>query len=399
MLIMAVPSSPSTPQQLNPPQQPVPETYFGMHIHGIDVPRPYNKRITPWPNLPFGAWRLMDAYVRWYDLEPRRNEFDFERLDKYVALAQQKHVKVLLPLFGTPPWASARPSEIERGNPLGSASEPANMDYWRSFVRAVATRYKGQIEAYEIWNEPNLKMFWTGSVEQLVTMTREAFEVIEGVDPTALVVSPSCTTESGPQYLDAFLKKGGGQFSDVIGYHFYVHTKPPEVMVDLATRVKETLRANHIDKPVWNTEAGAEEPKLIPSDESAAAWVSRALILVWASGVSRFYWYAWDNHGLLEMVEHDDVTQKPTAKAYARVHQWLAGATMKTCKPDSANKWICEIDRNGLRQWIVWNPDGQRAFDVAREWNITQETPLLGAKEQLRHASIQIGPTPVLLAP
>jgi beta-glucosidase/6-phospho-beta-glucosidase/beta-galactosidase len=44
------------------------------------------------------------------------------------------------------------------------------MDYWRTFVRAVATRYKGQIEAYEIWNEPNLKMFWTGSVEQLVTI-------------------------------------------------------------------------------------------------------------------------------------------------------------------------------------------------------------------------------------
>ncbi len=387
------------PIRLSPPPQPVPETYFGMHIHGILVPRPYTKRVTPWPDVPFGAWRLMDAYVKWYELEPKKNEFNFTRLDQYVTLAQEKHVKVLLPLVGTPPWASARPMEGKSGNPVGTAAEPADMDDWRNFVRTVATRYKGKIEAYEIWNEPNEDNFWTGSVDKLVDMTREAFQIIKSVDPSALVVSPSCTVESGPQYLDGFLNKGGGKYVDVIGYHFYVRAKPPEAMVDIAMRLKDILRANHVDKPLWNTEAGWADPKPFPSDELGAAYVSRALTLAWVAGVSRFYWYAWDNHSFvtLEMVEMDDVTKKPASKAYAVIHQWLTGVIVHSCESDSANNWICELQRDGAHQWIVWNASGPAAFAIPADWHATFDTPLLRSKEKVKNGSIQVGPTPILL--
>ena len=393
--------SPLDAQQirLTPPPQPVPESYFGMHIHGIDVPRPYNKHVTPWPDVPFGAWRLLDAYVKWSELEPKKNEFNFEHLDRYVALAHEKHVKVLLPLVGSPSWASARPEENEAGNPSGSAAEPANLDDWRNFVRAVATRYKGKIEAYEIWNEPNLKMFWTGSVDQLVDLSREAFQIIKSVDPAALVVLPSCTVESGPQYLDDFLKKGGGKYGDVIGYHFYVRAKPPEAIIEMATRVKDVLRANHVDKPIWNTESGWADPKPFPSNELAAAYVARALIVAWASGVSRFYWYAWDNHAFvtLEMVDLDDMTKKPSSKAYATVQHWLAGAIVRSCGSDSADNWTCELERGSTRQWIAWNTKGPGAFAIPTDWHATYDTPLLGSKDNLRNTKIQIGPTPVLL--
>jgi Glycosyl hydrolases family 39 len=359
----------------------------------------YNKHVTPWPDVPFGAWRLLDAYARWYDLEPRKNEFNFEHLDKYVALAQQKHVKVLLPLVTTPSWASARPEEVEGGNPEGSAAEPAEIDDWRNFVRSVATRYKGQIEAYEIWNEPNLKMFWTGSVEQLVDLSREAFQIIKTIDPAALVVLPSCTVETGPQYLDEFLKKGGSKYGDVIGYHFYVRAKPPEAIVDVAARVRDVLRSNHVDKPLWNTESGWADPKPFPSDELGAAYVARALILAWAAGVSRFYWYAWDNHDFvtLEMVERDDTTKKSSSKAYAAVQRWLAGAIVRSCGSDSADNWTCELNRGGKRQWIVWNTKGSAAFAIPGDWHATYDTPLLGSKEKLKNTNIQIGQTPVLL--
>jgi GH35 family endo-1,4-beta-xylanase len=387
------------PVRVNPPAQIVPETYFGMHMHGIIVPRPYTKRVTPWPDIPFGAWRLMDAYVKWYELEPRKNEFHFERLDEYVAIAQEKHVKVLLPLVGTPSWASARPTEAKSGNPPGTAAEPADMDDWRNFVRTVATRYKGKIEAYEIWNEPNEDNFWTGKVEQLVDMTREAFQIIKSVDPNALVVSPSCTVESGPQYLDGFLNKGGGKFVDGIGYHFYVRSKPPEAIVDIATRLKEILLANHVDKPIWNTESGWADPKPFPSDELGAAYVARALTLAWAAGVSRFYWYAWDNHSFvtLQMVDMDDMTKKPASKAYTAIHQWLAGAVVHSCESNSTNNWTCELEREGKRQWMVWNTNGPAEFSVPADWHASFETPLLGSKEKLKDEKIQIGLAPILL--
>jgi hypothetical protein len=387
------------PLRLDAPPQPVPESYFGMHMHGIVVPRPYTKRVTPWPDVPFGSWRLMDAYVKWYELEPKKGEFNFTRLDQYVAIAREKNVKVLLPLVGSPSWASARPAEMEGGNPAGSAAEPADTEDWRNFVRTVATRYKGQIEAYEIWNEANEKNFWTGSVDQLVDLTREAFQIIKRVDPGALVVSPSCTVETGPQYLDDFLKKGGGKSVDVIGYHFYVRANPPEAIVDMAKRVEDIVRANQVDKPVWNTEMGWPAPKPFPSDELGAAYVARVLILAWAAGISRFYWYAWDNHSFvtLEMVELDDVTLKPASTAYAAVERWLVGAVVRSCESDSASIWTCELERGGMPQRIVWNTNGTSAFAIPADWHVTHSTPLLGTTEKLKNMNVQIGQVPILL--
>jgi hypothetical protein len=387
--------------RLAPPMQPVPETYFGMHIHGIDFPMRTTNRLTAWPDVPFGAWRLHDAYVRWVDLEPRRNEFNFTHLDKYVATAQQKHVKVLLPLYASPQWASARPTEVSRTGTPGTAAEPADMEDWRNFVRTVATRYKGRIEAYEIWNEPNLTMYWTGSVKQLVDLSREAFRIIKSVDPDALLVLPACTSGNGPQFLDDFLKQGGGQYGDVIGYHFYV-SGAPEAIVDMAAHVKDILRANHVDKPVWNTESGWHDPSPFPSDELGAAYVSRALIVAWAAGISRFYWYSWDGHGWvsLEMVDiADDVTKKPAAKAYATIEQWLLGATVRSCDSAVGGEWTCEIGRKGKRQWIVWNTNGAATFAAPADWHAKYDTPLLGSKEKLKTAQIRIGLIPTLLEP
>jgi len=179
-------------------------------------------------------------------------------------------------------------------------------------------------------------------------------------------------------------------------------SKAPEAIVDLAVRVKDVLRSNHVDKPVWNTESGWHDPSTFPNDELGAAYISRALILGWAAGVSRFYWYSWAGHDWvsLEMVElADDVTKKPAAKAYATVQQWLLGATVRSCDSAEAGKWTCELERNGKRQWMVWNTDGAVAFAIPSDWHVTYDTPLLGSKDKLKNAQIQIGMTPVLLEP
>jgi hypothetical protein len=273
------------------------------------------------------------------------------------------------------------------------------MDDWRNFVRAVASRYKGKIEAYEIWNEPNEKNFWTGSVEQLVDLSKEAYQIIKSVDPSALVVSPAGTVESGPQYLDDYLKMGGGKYVDVIGYHFYVRAKPPEAIIDIATQLRAIMRADHVDKPIWNTESGWADPKPFPSDELAAAYVARALTVAWAAGVSRFYWYSWDNHSFasLEMVETDDTTKKPASVAYANIEHWLVGATVRSCESGAANTWTCEVDRGSVRQWIVWNTNGTASFAIPADWHATSETPLLGSKVKLKDANVQVGQVPVLI--
>ena len=124
-------------------------------LHGTD-------RLTPWPSVPIPEWRLWDAKVTWPDLEPGKGQRHFDDLDKSLALAEAHHANVLMTLGLTPRWASARPQEASGYSP-GYAAEPKDIEDWRSLVRTVATRYKGRIHAYEIWNEPNVKRFWTGT--------------------------------------------------------------------------------------------------------------------------------------------------------------------------------------------------------------------------------------------
>jgi len=390
--ILLAPGAQSGPTAaLTPPPIPVPSELFGMHFHHLGT-------TTPWPGIPIAEWRLWDAYVGWPNLEPMRGRWRFETLDKYVALASEHHVGLLLPLGLSPTWASARPQEKSTYQP-GAAAEPRNIEDWRFYVGTVVRRYKGRIQAYEIWNEPNLKQFWSGSVDQMITLTREASQIIRDIDPQAVIVSPSATQDRGVPWLGEFLLKGGGAFVDVIGYHLYIAPQPPEATLSLVSSVRQTMVQTGVgEKPLWNTEAGWFLPKPFPP-ELAAAYLVRAFIINWATGVRRLYWYAWDNHGWvsLETTQSDSRTLTPAGSAYGVAARWLSGARMLTCKSDAKQVWICALDRDGHHQWILWSASGQYSFRVPPEWHVNQQELVSGAREPVEDADIQLGPAPILL--
>jgi hypothetical protein len=381
--------------ELQTPTATIPDTYFGLHIHHLDTSTP-----TPWPSMPVPAWRLWDAGVNWPDLEPDKGKWQFARLDRYVLLCQQHGTSILLPLGGSPAWASARP-QVPSPYSMGFTAEPANLDDWRVYVRTVVSRYKGRISAYEIWNEPNLRDFWSGTTEQMLTLTKEASQIIHSVDPHAIVVSPSATSDYGVPWLAEFLKLGGGQFVDVIGYHFYVdpQTKLPEEMVPDIQTVERTMAQYNFGKlPLWNTESGWLAPARFDSEEVAAGFLSRAYILAWAAGVQRFYWYAWDNSSLaIRTYNEVDHTTTSAGYAYKVMEQWLVGAQMDGCMDRADHTWTCQLNRSGKKEWIVWNPQGNRKFDVPGSWHVGSVTPLLHDRHPLNGSSIDIGPAPALL--
>jgi hypothetical protein len=379
---------------LQPPKTAIPASYFGMHIHHLAYPVP-----TPWPNLPLPEWRLWDANVTWADLEHSKGQWQFEKLDSYVSLAEQHGTSLLLTLGGTPTWASAKP-QLKSNYYPGFTGEPANIEDWREYVRTIVSRYKGRIQAYEIWNEPNLADYWSGSMDQMLTLTREASLIIRNVDPMALLVSPSATAGYGVPWLGEFLKKGGGQYVDVIAFHFYVdpHTLPPEEMLPVIQRVRQVLVDNGLaEKPVWNTETGWLPPAKFDSDELAAGFLARAFILSWAAGVQRFYWYAWDNQ-FTAIITYNEAARAitPAGSAFKITEQWLVGAKMEGCTSTSDNTWTCQLNRSGKKEWIVWNSQGNHKFDVPRAWSLASITRLLQDSKPLNGSSVDIGPVPVL---
>jgi len=399
----------AAPQKvLRPPTAPIPPTLFGMHIHRAAT-------TTPWPPIPFGTWRLWDTYSAWPNLEPEKGKWNFQLTDRYVELAEQHHVEVVFPVALSPTWASARQEEKSGYGP-GNAAEPRDLNDWRNYVLTIATRYKGRVRTYEIWNEPNLKSFYSGSVTQLVQLASVAYQTLKEVDPTITVCSPAFTGAGGVSMFEEYLKAGGRKYADVIGYHLYVNPDPPEEMVPLIQQVKEAMvRTGAANKPLWNTESGwaiqnaqsVVEPApgkgynsvVLPQD-GAASYLARAYVLSWASGVSRFYWYSWD-HGVMGLVDHDAKTLKSPAIAYGEIGKWLVGAVMLSCKSNTDGTWVAEVSRQvNYHGWIVWNPNTRRTFNfpIPPEWNVIQIRDLLGHVSALAPgASIEVSVMPHLL--
>lgn len=393
---------------IKPPAGPVPRTFFGLHMHRADAG-------TPWPPVGFGTWRLWDTYTTWPMLEPQRGNWDFRRLDKYVAMAKLMGVEILLPLGLSPAWASARPDEPSAYKP-GNAAEPRDIADWRNFVRTVAERYKGRIRYFELWNEPNLRNFYTGSVEAMLQLARETYAILKQVDSQNLLAAPAAT-EGGKQldWLDRYLALGGGQFMDVLSHHFYVPREAPEKMLPIVADVRKIMARHGVAyKPLWNTETGwwmengdGTDSKPAPITTwkklgltEAAAYVSRSLILGWAVGMERFYWFAWDNHSM-GLIEPSTKVLKPAGVAFARTREWLQGAIMTGCEV-SDGMWVCTLSHpGGGKARIVWlDKEAARKWSPPAEWGVSEVVALDGARQKLdgAPARLQLSQAPVYLS-
>jgi hypothetical protein len=375
---------------LIPPTAAIPAALFGMHIHRATTG-------TPWPVAPFKVWQLWDAGVMWPDLEPRRGVYQWAKLDALVSLAQQHGVEPVLVLGLTPTWASSHPEQVSDYGPGTSPAKPTNMQDWTNYIAAVATRYRGRIRAYEIWNEPNCQYF-SGSVMEIFQLTQAAHDTLKSIDPTIQIVSPSFMND--PDYLDIFLSYGGGKYIDVLGYHFYTAPGPPEDMIPSVAHVKRVMANRGLAAmPIWDTEIGWQSDNFV-DDDQRMGYVARTALINWATGVDRFSWYAWDNHDWckLWMTEQDDTTPAPGATAYTTIQQWLVGSRMASCAKNAGGTWTSTIIQPGNRiATIVWNSQQSVSFTTPPSWNVTSVQSLNGDIRRIEPGQrLMIGAAPML---
>jgi len=170
--------------------------------------------------------------VAWRDVNPSPGVFDWSILDRRIAQVEAWGGRPLLVLGLTPQWAAANPNSGDSRWGAGSSSPPANLDTWSAYVSAVANRYGNRIGAYEVWNEANLKTFWTGSAKQMAEMTRIARDRIKAASPGATVLTPSVTTRlaSGgrftAEFLEALAEDGVTSLDNLPFDAFAIHTYP-----------------------------------------------------------------------------------------------------------------------------------------------------------------------------
>ena len=373
---------------------------LGFHAHDP-------KHVAAAVSIGYNAIRLWDTGTDWASVAPYPLQMKFDRIDKYLFVGEKAHLKVLLTLGNTPRWASMRPDE-KCAYGFGCAAEPGNIEDWRSYVRAIATKYRGRIECYEPWNEasfptdPAFKApgaggdqgeFFTGSVAAMVNLARVAYEEIKLADPQACVLSPSFHSsghwvEKFERYLDA----GGGKYFDVASQHFY-YGDEPEQSVPVIRAVRQALAKHGLSHvPIWNTEVGVpfamkehQWPGLSLED-FVYALTLRTYLINASEGVPRVYWYAWDNgeFGFFKPNNHLDFG---SAAASAAVHLFdqFESARCQT----KGNLWQCRVRAGGRQFKVIWLADkGVKHLPIvfdhnATRWGHVQESISAGQQIEL----------------
>ena len=242
------------------------------------------------------AWTRQD--VDWETVEPRPGEFDFSDFDSRLAAAEAAGLKMLAILDYDTPWIHESPD----GKVLISEDQ---LPHWLNFVEQVVTRYGSRVAAYEIWNEPNFPVFWTGTDEEFFTLTRETVRLIKRLRPDMPVAAGSIMYHpvmGGPSFLDRLLESGAADLADVISIHTYGLS--PTILGERAGDALKKIRAAGFEGSLWVTETGVPTGGFYPhavAPGKQGSFMVKTLITSWAAGADKVFIYTmFDSHPLGE---------------------------------------------------------------------------------------------------
>jgi uncharacterized protein YraI len=174
-----------------------------------------------------------------------RGRFDWSIADQVVSHANARGLKILARLSLDP--------EVRN---FWAGEPPQNGDAFAEFAAALATRYNcqpgavGCIQAYQIWNEPNLAREWGGkrpNPAEYVQFLGKAYRAIKAANPNAIVISAGMAPTGDNNeiampddlfYEQMYQAMGGNSngYFDALGVHGAGYAAPPELDPEEAVR-------------------------------------------------------------------------------------------------------------------------------------------------------------------
>jgi hypothetical protein len=318
------------------------------------------------------TWSQAQPYATFADVPPDqltryRDEngvpTDYSETDRQVTAAAKKRIAVLPVILVAPNWDARHPGNF--------ASPPADPGPYADFMAALVRRYgpggmfwtehpelaAQPIRYWQIWNEPNLKPFWSDQpfVADYVELLRASRVAIKDVDPNARIVLAGLPNRSW-QALERIYQAGGRSLFDVVSLHPF--TQKVGGVKTILQRGRNVMAKYHDSrKPLWVTELswtssagktsvlyGNEETESGQAKKLTAAYAMLAKLRV-KMRIGRVYWYTWlsrdmqddypfDWAGLSRITSGGDVRAKPALRAYRKIALSLEHCKKKTTRAD-----------------------------------------------------------------
>jgi hypothetical protein len=288
-------------------------------------------------------WRYIEPHVK--------GTFDWAEPDRIVEAIDKANLKVIARIGDQPQWV--RPEIWPTVGP------PTKLADFGDFVTAMATRYKGRIQAYQIWNEPNLAREWGNQPPnpvQFVEMLKVAHAAVKKADPDALVITGglSPTTATGSiampdvDFVKGIYAAGGKDYFDMLGVHAAGYKAPPELSPDEIAKDPKYNHGEGAKGRIYGFRHAEDVRQVMVANGDADKRVA-ILEFGWTSDPRPTSPYNW--HAVTEQEKADYLVR---AFDFAKKHwQPWVGAMNVIYIADPA--WTKD---NEQYYWAITNPDG-----------------------------------------
>ena len=287
----------------------------------------------------------------------------------------------------------------------GKSINPNNR--WARFVYAAVNRYKpggvlaqqqgwtnGQgIRVWEIWNEPDLGFFFSGTVTDYARLLKVAFLATRHADPNAQILFGGLANFEKPNWLRDTLnviatypdRDANEWFFDSVAVHNYVtgwntfyHLYRARVMLDSFGLTDKTLWLNEAGVAVWDDPPGpVNDPNSLyraTMQEQAAFTIQAATFAVWLRTEAMLIFQLYDDfgngcpgidaYGLVRNVPNapcnpGDGTPRPAHFAYQVVTRYFTGVSPYWRKRPTENQELIALQNpeTGERVISMWARD------------------------------------------
>jgi len=232
----------------------------------LDLAREANANVVRvdvvWGSLETGG---KGQYSPWY----------VEKLDRFVAGAHARDMKVIATLWSGPCWASSAPENVKQGcagawwdRGVG-AYPPANPADYGDAAHYITRRYGTKLAALEVWNEPNLETsyFWKTSDKagDYARLLKAAYPRAKAGNADVPVLAGALAYADRP-FLDELNAHGINGYHDGISIHPYNEWRHPGdlwreqwkkyTLLPGIEWIRQGQQAAGDDKPLWITEFG-----------------------------------------------------------------------------------------------------------------------------------------------
>jgi hypothetical protein len=207
---------------------------LGINVDAIGLDGP-TKEIM-FNRLNEGHFGWIRQQLRWSSYETTKGCFCggyAQQVDALVNAAAAHGIRIMFSVVNSPAWA---------GDGGGLPHNPADFAGIMSYL---SSRYKGKVQAYEIWNEQNYA-YETGGLVDIGTylaVLKAGYTAVKAVDPGIFVVFGGLTptgvrnhpeiAQDEVQYLRQIYSLNDGEvrnYFDILGVHPYGTCNPPETI-------------------------------------------------------------------------------------------------------------------------------------------------------------------------